>query len=596
MTEAHDNTVVAALDAAEELEAPSTSAPPSAHDDVDDPGEQSAPDDIDWDVLRVCMGELQNDIGNSRRLRHRFGDSLLHIQNVAYFAWDGKRWAEDTDHRQAVPMCHKTAEAIAFEAILIVPTEKEQAAIELAEASMLVVKECHKRLYDLAQQDLKPKERKARADEIRIELNAARDCIADGRKAQSAVADRRSKRRRFSVSSGNAGKLKGMLDHALPYLSRPMRDMDIDPYAINVNNGTLRFQQVPEKPGRWHVVKSEHRRADMITKLADVDYDPKAEALQFQKFLSKILPEENVQGFLQRYFGYCLTALTTEQVFCLFHGEGNNGKSTLIDVVAKILADYSTTLPVSTLVNDNRAGKGSEATPDLAKMPGARLVRTSEPREGLAFDESLIKGLISGEPIPVRRLNKEFVDVYPTFKIIISANRKPTIKGNDDGIWRRVRLVLFNVQIPAGEIDKGLPEKLWAERSGILNWMIAGALDYFERGGLDAPDEVLVATQEYRDESDVVGSFVRAALDITGEAYDSIETGSLYNAFVVFCKRAGVTPFAMTTFSRRMPKAATQFGFTKGKSSLTVYSGIRLRQDFEPQHNASPSHTHANDL
>ena len=460
---------------------------------------------------------------------------------------------------------------------------------------MAVVKECHKRLHDLGQQDLKPKERKLQSDEIRIELDAARDCISDGRKAQAAVSDRRAKRRRFSVSSGNAGKLNGMLEQALPYLSRPIRDMDIDAYAINVQNGTLRFEPLPGKPGRWQVTNSPHNPVDMITKLADVEYDPNATALTFHNFLSEVLPAENVRGFLQRYFGYALTALTTEQVFAILHGEGRNGKSTLVDIVARILADYSTSIPVATLVNDNRAGKGSEATPDLARLPGARLVRTAEPREGLSFDESLIKGLISGEPLPVRRLNQDFIDIYPTFKIIISVNRKPTIKGNDDGIWRRVRLVPFQIQIQEGKEDKGLPEKLWAERSGILNWMIEGALDYFERGGLDAPDEVVVATQEYRDESDVVGSFVRAALDITGEAYDSIETGSLYNAFVVFCKRAGITPFAMTTFSRRLPKTANQFGFTKGKSSLTVYSGIRLRQDFEPQTHNPPSHTHGSD-
>ncbi len=590
MTGDTPNPILDALDQAQPVNA-EPSAPPHHHEDIEDPGEQEAPSDINWDLLRLCVNELQNDIGNSWRLRHRFGGNLIHIQNVGFFAWDGKRWAEDTDLRQAKPMCHATATAIALEAILIVPSDKESAAIELGEAAAAAVQDAHKRMRELALQDLKPKDRKQRADEIRMEIDAARDEIADGRKAQAAVQARRANRRRFSISSGNAGKLNGMLDQALPYLSRPILDMDVDAYALNVGNGTLRFTERADIAGRWQVDVKPHAPTDMITKLADVDYNPQAKAPVFHKFLSEVLPNENVRGFLQRYFGYSLTALTSEQVFAILHGEGRNGKSTLVDIMAKILSDYSTSIPIATLVNDNRAGKGSEATPDLARLPGARLVRSAEPREGLSFDESLIKGLISGEPLPVRRLNQDFIDIYPTFKLIISVNRKPTIKGNDDGIWRRVRLVPFEIQVEVGKEDKSLPEKLWDERSGILNWMIEGALDYFERGGLDAPEAVLMATQEYRDESDLVGSFVRAALDITNESYDQMETGALYNAFIAYAKRQGVPLMSGTTFARRMPRTASQFGILKGKSSLTVYSGIKLRPEFE-MHHASPSHTH----
>jgi putative DNA primase/helicase len=564
-----------------------TPAPPS--DVEEDPGEQQPPDEIDWDLLRLCVAEPLNDIGNSRRLRHRYGEKLIHIQDIGYFAWDNKRWAEDKDFRQSSPMCHKTAEAIVLESLLIEPTAQEKIDIDAAEGAKLMVVDCDQRLSRLFEEGAGSDDKKTREREIKLERDLAREALSAGRAARAKLSARKANRRKYAVSSGNTGKLDGMLKQALSFLSRPMQGMDNDAYALNVNNCTLRFEAMPDKPGRWHVVKHDHRQKDMITKLAEVDYDPEAKAPKFFIFLSEIMPNEDVRGFLQRYFGYCLTALTTEQVFCLFHGEGSNGKSTIVDLMARLLADYSTLIPIATLVNDNRAGKGSEATPDLAKLPGARLVRAAEPREGLSFDESLIKGLTSGEPIPIRRLQKEFIDIYPTFKLIISANRKPTIKGNDDGIWRRVRLVPFEVQFPEGKKDKGLPEKLWAERSGVLNWMIEGALQYFERGGLDAPKEVLAATQEYRDESDVVGSFVRAALDITGQSYDSLETGKIYNAFVVFCKRAGVTPFAMTTFSRRLPKAATQFGFTKGKSSLTVYSGIKLKEGFEPQYNGHHS-------
>jgi putative DNA primase/helicase len=589
--------IIAAIDSAEEL-ASSPHQPGDASHEADDPGEVSAEGvDIDFDLLKVCAAEPQNDLGNSRRLRHRFGTELIHVQNVGFHAWDGRRWAEDVDGRQTRPFCHVTVESIKFEPLVILPTPDELAEIEKAEDAITPLATARHRLAELTSKDDDERQR------LRHEISALEDAISRGRKAQGAVADRRARRRRFAVSSGNSGKISGLLNETVAYISRPLDDLDKDPLALNVSNGTLRFSvtmvedlECPDPDVKRlkrvaHVRLDPHNREDLITKLADVDYLPKATAPVFEAFIRDILPNEAVQRFVQRYLGYCLTALTREQVFALFHGEGRNGKSTLVDIVAKILADYSTSVPISTLVNDSRGGKGSEATPDLARLPGARFVRTAEPREGLSFDESLIKGLTSGEPLPVRRLNQDFNDIYPTFKLAISVNRKPTIRGNDDGIWRRVLLVPFDVQIPIDKVDKQLSDKLWAERSGILNWLIAGLTQYLEMGGLSPPEEVRAATQEYRDESDLIGSFVRAALEITRDELDQVEAGRLYGVFVQFCKRQGITPLSGTTFNRRLPKAAAQFGFTKGKASISVYCGLRVSGEF-----AVASHTHDDNM
>ncbi|OYW57875.1 MAG: hypothetical protein B7Z40_23390 [Bosea sp. 12-68-7] len=265
----------------------------------------------------------------------------------------------------------------------------------------------------------------------------------------------------------------------------------------------------------------------------------------------------------------------------MFYGEGSNGKSTLVDIIARVMGDYATSVPVMSLVNDTNR-KGSEATPDLIRLPAARFVRSAEPKEGLPLDESLIKDMTSGEPVNVRRLNHEFVEVYPRFKLVISCNRKPKIYGNDDGIWRRVTMVPFEVQIPKEERDKELPAKLWREAPGILNWMIEGAVDFLARGALQAPDKILAATQEYRDESDIVGAFVRAALEVTRNPNDTVEAGSLYSGFVTYCNKSAITPLGKNTFNRRMPKAAESFGFEKGKSSVSLYTGIRIRPEYDP--------------
>lgn len=588
--------IVRAIDGAEELSS-SDHHPDEPDIEGDDPG-QISPDglDIDFDLLKACAAEPQNDLGNSRRLRHRFGSELMHVQNVGFHAWDGRRWAEDVDGRKTRPFCHKAVEFIHFETLVIVPFDDERVAIEKAEDAITPLAAARARLGDLTTKD---KDERSR---LHLEISALEDVILQGRKAQQAVADRRARRRRFAITSGNSGKISGMLNETVAYLSRPLEDLDKDPLALNVLNGTLRFsvadEEDPECPDPdvkrmkrvAHVSIDPHNPQDLITKLAEVDYLPAAVAPIFEGFIRDILPNDHVRRFVQRYLGYCLTALTREQVFVLFHGEGRNGKSTLVDIVAKILADYSTSVPISTLVNDNRGGKGSEATPDLARLPGARFVRTAEPREGLSFDESLIKGLTSGEPLPVRRLNQDFNDIYPTFKLAISVNRKPTIRGNDDGIWRRVLLVPFDVQIPVDKVDKQLSDKLWSERSGILNWMIEGLRQYLELGGLHPPEEVRAATQEYREESDLIGSFVRAAIDITRYEHDQVEAGRLYSVFVQYCKRQGITPLSGTTFNRRLPKAAAQFGFTKGKASISVYCGLRINDAF-----ATSSHTHMDD-
>nr|WP_281432946.1 phage/plasmid primase, P4 family [Aestuariivirga litoralis] len=534
--------------------------------------------------MRACAVEPQNDIGNARRFIKRHGRDVLHVQNVAYFAWDEKRWAEDIDLRRIKPFQHRTSELIGFESLVMEFFPDEKVKVELAEAAVAALREAELRLMALDDDaETKATAKESRRREIKSEIEDLKDQISEGRKAKAALSSRRAKRRGFSISAGNAGKLAGMLGEATSYLSKPIAELDQNALALNVANGTLHFVKA-DKGTRYEVKCTEHRRENYMTKLAEVDFDADAWCPQFNTFLATILPKDEIRNFVQRYFGYCLTALTREQVFVLFHGEGRNGKSTLVDVVAKILSDYSTTVPIATLVNDNKAGKGSEATPDLARLPGARLVRSAEPREGMSFDESLIKGLTSGEPLAVRRLNQDFIDIYPTFKLVISANRKPTIKGNDDGIWRRVLLVPFDVQIDEDKADKELAEKLWAERSGILNWLIEGCCHYLEMGGLHAPDEVKAATKEYREESDVVGGFVRAALNVTKDTADEIEAGRLYASYVAFCQRQGTTPFAGTTFNRRMPKAASQFGFTKLKSSISVYVGVKFNEGFDPSH------------
>ena len=226
----------------------------------------------------------------------------------------------------------------------------------------------------------------------------------------------------------------------------------------------------------------------------------------FQRFLTRVQPHASVRRFLAQWFGYSLTGLNDEQKFLFNWGKGRNGKSTLLEGVSHIVGDYGKTLPIESFLDQGRGRNAGGPSEDLAVLPGTRLLRTSEPEKGAKLAEASIKMFTGGEPISARRVYKGQFEFLPTFKLTISGNYRPQITGTDDGIWRRLMLVPWAVQIPKDEIDLKLSSKLRAEKSGILNWMLDGLRDYLDHG-LVLPSEVINATQVYREDSDPLGQF-----------------------------------------------------------------------------------------
>ncbi|MEO1110490.1 MAG: phage/plasmid primase, P4 family [Pseudomonadota bacterium] len=552
--------------------APEDGAPPPL------PPDDVPPESVEGEVpvASLCAVEPETDIGNGRRFLRRYKDDVLHVSNIGWHVFDGLRWAEDEDGRLIRPRSHTTAEAIVDEIRFITPSKREEKAMaEWAEVEDEYL-------------DLKKKGRDA-SDQEKLKIKALELIMLDATDAQKAVSGRKAARRRYAKTSGSSGKLDNMLREAAPYRSKLLREMDADHLAVNLQNGTIRFvsEDDPDNPDpdeprlKWTLRHDSHDRDDLITKLMPVQYDQNAKAPQFLKFLKEVQPQEAIRSFLKRYFGYAMTSLTSEQVFVFFYGEGRNGKSTLVDLVAQIMADYSTTVPFETLAGDDRR-KGGEATPDLARLPGARLVRAAEPEQGMKFRESMIKSLTSGEPILIRRLHAEFNEVYPTFKLVISGNHKPDVRGADDGIWRRVLLVPWDVQIPKEDVDKKLPDKLWNERAGVLQWLIEGALEYLQYG-LMIPDEVRAATDTYREESDPIGAFLAAYCDVTGDPDDEVDPKTLYTSYKKFCDQQNHNIWTAATFNRQMPHKAKKLGFQKAKTrGMTVYRGLKMKWEVIP--------------
>lgn len=527
------------------------------------------------ELTEECAAEPETDIGLGTRLRIRYGGILRHVTHVGWHGYDGKRFYEDASGAFTRQLAHKTAIWIDEEAIQLDCTPEEQAAIELGRLSADAMKALGKKTKEWTVEQLEEFEK------------LERDVKAMAR-VQDDRAGRMSSRHSFAKAAAGTNRINNMLSEASPYLALDVDDLNRDLYAINCHSGTLRFFEA-EMDGkrRWHVRPDNHRASDYISKLAEVGFDPDAGCPGFMRFLKRILPDPDIRAFLQRYFGYCLLGITIEQCLVFFYGAGRNGKSTLIDLIVEMMGDYAVSMSIDSFAGDSRRA-GAEATPDLARLPGARLVAASEPEMGVNLKDALIKALTGGEVISVRRLHQDFFELKPQFKIVLSGNHKPVIRDDSDGIWRRVFLVPFEIQIPEDEVDPDLPQKLRREKDGIFGWMVRGCLDYLN-SGLMVPDKIRAATAEYREESDPIGAFLRNGCHITGKDDDRETPEDLFNGFAAYAKREGLAEFKPTTFHRRLPDQTRKswlgpdkqmHQFWRHKKSTTVYCGISVREEF----------------
>lgn len=556
------------MDGVEIPPAPSEGAPPDAP-----PPEGSEPP-----PEARCVGFPLNDIGNGMRVVEHFGRDIFWVPRVGWFVWNEKVWAKDPDEIGVRRLVQRISGLVEKETRYIEPPRQRERE--------LIAKK--RRVVDrIAEIEVMPEDE--RGEDVKEEHRALQTQMKEIVRVEAETKDRIGQRLRHAKNAGNSGPMKNMLECAGVNLTRTLEDLDAGVFDVNTESGLLRFTVTRDaENGMGSVASVElvgHERDQLVTKMMPVVYDPTAKADRFDAFLARIQPDREMRDFLQRWFGLSMTAHTGEQKLAFLHGAGANGKSVLVDVMAKIIGDYAATAKIESLTGQNRRG-GGDATPDLVPLMGARMVRASEPDEGERLQEGVIKELTGGEPILVRALHSDFVEVRPVFKLTISGNHKPEIRGTDDGIWRRVLLVPFDVQIPKEERDADLGRKLWEERSGILNWLIEGLLAYLE-GGLQEPQQVLDATREFREESDPVGAFLTECAVMSGSDKDFMPARELIEAFNHWLDEKGETKWGGRTVSNHLSRKAGRWRhpesgrvFIKGKSGVTGYRGVTLTDVF----------------
>ena len=321
----------------------------------------------------------------------------------------------------------------------------------------------------------------------RLALELSHRILADAahivdHKQRNAVAER-------AIRLGNAAKIRAMLDLAKcdKRVVIPHWALDGDSWLLGLKNGVIDLRTGNFRPAT---------RDDLITKSAGCAHDATALAPRWRQFLYEIFENnEELIVYLQKLMGYTLTGCTSEQLFLFLHGGGANGKTTLVEILIALLGDYGQHAPQSLLT---AADNGREPMHEIARLHGARLVVSSETREGDRLAESRIKDMTGGDTLTGRFLYHEAFDFVPRFKLWMFGNHLPQIRGTDRGIWRRVRLIPFNVEIVETKRDRHLQEKLGQELPGILNWALEGCMNW-QREELKSPVAVKSATAEYRE-------------------------------------------------------------------------------------------------
>jgi putative DNA primase/helicase len=442
--------------------------PPWSDDDLRHKCEDA--DTLPFDKPRGWLleeGPHFTDRGNARRVAERHGKDLRYCHPwKAWLAWDGKRWAED-----------QTGEAVR--------RVKDTQTAMYADAMRRVEKLANRAGDDEEANRLRAAAKKEMAHALRWE-----DARAIARSLELARSE--------------------------PDIPVLPPEMDRDRFAFNCLNGTIDLRSGELR---------RHRREDLLTKLAPVNYDPDAACPLWERCLLTWMDgNADLITYLQRVAGHWLTGDVGEQSLWFFHGAGANGKSTYLGTLLAAWGDYG-----MQSIADLLMVKHHESHPtERADLFGKRLVCTIETEEGKRMAEALMKQLTGGDKVRARKMRQDFFEFDPAHKIALAANHKPQVRGTDYATWRRIKLIPFTVTIEPEAKDRQLPEKLKAELPGILAWAVRGCLDW-QRHGIAEPDEVRQATAEYQREQDIVCTFIGECCLLHPEA--RVKVSVLYEAY-----------------------------------------------------------------
>lgn len=369
--------------------------------------------------------------------------------------------------------------------------------------------------------------------------------------------------RRWAKASESRNAISAMIDLARARVLVEHEELDADPELLNVDNCTVNL-----RTGQWQL----HDPADLMTLQAPVKFDPRAKAPLWDRCLETWQPDPEIRRYLQVRAGACAAGRATQSVD-IDHGGGGNGKSVFHSTLQSVLGPYALVPDKALLVN----GKYDPHPTSVADLFRIRYAVASETQARCTLNEEQVKNLTGGDRLRARQMRQDFWSFDPTHTLILFSNHKPTIKGTDNGIWRRVRLVPWEVTIPIEDQDPELASKLAEEAPGILNWIIEGARVFLAEGQ-KVPESIRAATDAYRSDQDVMGKFIAECLELDDPGYRSTaaDLGSIAEAWM---KEQG---YQWTFRSSELAEALEQRGAENlgqkrlGGLKATWWAGVRI--------------------
>lgn len=382
-------------------------------------------------------------------------------------------------------------------------------------------------------------------DLIRAEIATAED------------SDRRKELMKWAEKASSGSRIREALALAsdLPTIRTHHDALDADPLMLNTPAGAYDLMNGQLWPTQAN---------DLLTKATR--FGPKPGAPVFEKFLAQVLPNYDTRKFLQRAIGYSITGYTREEVFFMLYGAGQNGKSKLLSAIAYALGNYAHSFDPKLIVQQKYEGHPT----NIASLHGVRFAYSSEVGEGAALDEGRVKAITGGDTMTARFMRKDEFSWVPTHKLWMATNHLPVIKGTDKGIWRRVIVIPFDVNIPDGQRDNMLESKLHNEAAGILAWCIDGANEYL-RDGLQVPVEVQAASDHYKQEQDHTSLYLAEAT--MADPQSVCPAGDLYLGYKRWSEDNGHKPMSNTAFGRELTRLGYEGSVVNNKR---VRKGIRM--------------------
>jgi putative DNA primase/helicase len=544
--------------------------------------------DENGDVTGISIDrpKLCTEVGNGRRLIEMYGRNIRYCpDDNCWLYFGGKVWLKDRMSVHVHDLMKRVLIQMQTEAGALVGTISPELLAKLNKdmtPKTVSVALTDEELEEKKQANSKSKFKKAVATLTEEESKS----LSDYKTANAFLV--------WSKNSESNHAIRGSVSQAQsePGVSISKSAFDMNTLVCNVENGAFRFDPITGQPSFGR-----HERADLATKMMPVIYDPNADYPQFKAFLEWMFPEKAVREYIQTYFGLCLTGIAVRKILILCGG-GRNGKGTLMKVFYKMLGEvleksgasaggaYYQPVAFSTF-SIGREEQAGGARADLVPLKGARLITASESnkkgaKNTVTLNMAFLKELTGGDPTTARGVYEaDQITFFNQGKIVFQTNNLPHTNDDSDGAWDRLRVVECNSKVEDGKEDEKLSEKLVAESSGILNWMLEGLRMYFSQGLIEV-DSILASTRRYRGVENHMGRFSDEECEIVPQTVKT-PTSDIYDRYKYWCSKNGEvaeSQRSMTTYFQR--ELDIKGDLPRDREKGNCLPGIKLRMPSGP--------------